>query len=387
MGLVYFWQFCRCINRKTCKQIIDNVSAANLFGLSSQIAYTTLLAIFPALLAILSSLQWLEDSLFSALTSLFVNYQELMPLEAWQLLQNVMKEVTTGGSPGLFSTSSIVALWLASGALITAMRALDQIAQVPIAQRRSFWQGRLIAMVITLGFIFLIVSASIVVLMGEELIKLMAQISLKLPLFESASTSFLVKLWRILNWPVAFVLIAIAINCIYEIVKSPRDFKHPLRKTILITITVAIGISLLIGLVSLWLFIKKLIFGLGNNPSIVGELITWWQWLSWPVGLLLIVTAYSFLYRVGPSVHQKDLPTIPGATISGLLWLILSSLFRAYVTNYGKYNQVYGALGAVIILMVWLQMSGFILLLGYEINRVIGTELNRRKASLTSSHD
>lgn len=154
MGLVYFWQFCRCINRKTCKQIIDNVNAANLFGLSSQIAYTTLLAIFPALLAILSSLQWLEESFFSALTSLFVNYQELMPLEAWQLLQNVMKEITTGGSPGLFSTSSIVALWLASGALITAMRALDQIAHVPITQRRSFWQGRLIAMVITLGFIF-----------------------------------------------------------------------------------------------------------------------------------------------------------------------------------------------------------------------------------------
>ena len=51
-----------------------------------------------------------------------------------------------------------------------------------------------------------------------------------------------------------------------------------------------------------------------------------------------------------------------------LLWLLVSSVFSLFISNFGQYNQTYGSIGAVIVLLIWFWMSGYMILLGAEIN-------------------
>jgi membrane protein len=53
------------------------------------------------------------------------------------------------------------------------------------------------------------------------------------------------------------------------------------------------------------------------------------------------------------------------------LWAVVSSGFRFYVINFGNYNQVYGAVGAVMILLLWLYLSAFAMLIGAQVNNVL----------------
>jgi uncharacterized BrkB/YihY/UPF0761 family membrane protein len=58
---------------------------------------------------------------------------------------------------------------------------------------------------------------------------------------------------------------------------------------------------------------------------------------------------------------------MPGAVLAAVSWAILSALFRLYVANFGNYNKAYGAIGAVIVLMLWLYMSAAVLLVGDQL--------------------
>jgi membrane protein len=81
------------------------------------------------------------------------------------------------------------------------------------------------------------------------------------------------------------------------------------------------------------------------------------------------------VYRYGPSKCKTNTPLIPGAILAAIFWAIVSAIFRLYVRNFGNYNKVYGAVGAVIVLMLWLWMSAFVLLVGYQLNVTVGEEM------------
>jgi uncharacterized BrkB/YihY/UPF0761 family membrane protein len=68
----------------------------------------------------------------------------------------------------------------------------------------------------------------------------------------------------------------------------------------------------------------------------------------------------------------------PGSLVATGLWLVVSFGFRLYVQNFANYTAVYGAIGAVIVLMLWLYLSGFALLLGAELNAEIDKALPSR---------
>jgi membrane protein len=61
----------------------------------------------------------------------------------------------------------------------------------------------------------------------------------------------------------------------------------------------------------------------------------------------------------------------PGSIVATLLWLAGSLLFRVYITRFGSYNETYGAIGGVMVLMLWLYMSGLAILFGAELNAEI----------------
>ncbi len=62
---------------------------------------------------------------------------------------------------------------------------------------------------------------------------------------------------------------------------------------------------------------------------------------------------------------------MPGAIFTSIAWIILSMGFAFYVNNYGKYTDIYGSIGVVIVLMVWLQITSTTILLGGELNALL----------------
>lgn len=89
----------------------------------------------------------------------------------------------------------------------------------------------------------------------------------------------------------------------------------------------------------------------------------------WPVLALIAIFAIGMLYRYGPSRERPRWTWLNlGAVVATILWIAGSALFSWYVTNFGKYNETYGAVSAIVILLMWFLLSAYAVLLGAEIN-------------------
>jgi len=62
---------------------------------------------------------------------------------------------------------------------------------------------------------------------------------------------------------------------------------------------------------------------------------------------------------------------MPGAVLTSLFWILFSMLFAYYVNNYGNYSKLYGSIGVIIVLMLWLQITSTTILLGGELNALL----------------
>lgn len=96
-----------------------------------------------------------------------------------------------------------------------------------------------------------------------------------------------------------------------------------------------------------------------------------WRWLRWPVTAAVIMLASALVYYSLPNVKQKFKYITPGSVVGTLIWLAATWGFSQYVGHFGTYNVTYGSIGGVIILMTWLFISGFIFLMGGEINAIL----------------
>jgi membrane protein len=104
-------------------------------------------------------------------------------------------------------------------------------------------------------------------------------------------------------------------------------------------------------------------------PRIAEKLLHLARWVMLAV---IAMAGLSILYRFGPSRQDAKWRWItPGAVVAILLWIAATAGFSIYVSNFGSYNETYGALGGVIVLLTWLWMSAFIVLLGAELNAEI----------------
>jgi membrane protein len=88
---------------------------------------------------------------------------------------------------------------------------------------------------------------------------------------------------------------------------------------------------------------------------------------------------FSTIYRYGSSTRRKIPFFNPGAFLATVLSLLTSWGFSFYVDNFGSYNKVYGSIGTLIVIMVWLQLNCLILLIGFELNAGIAVLRDRRK--------
>lgn len=89
------------------------------------------------------------------------------------------------------------------------------------------------------------------------------------------------------------------------------------------------------------------------------------------LGLSLIYTGISLIYQYGPSLHRKLSFFNVGAISSSVMFIAGTWGFSFFINNFGKYNEIYGSIGALIVVMLWFQFSSFILLVGFELNASI----------------
>lgn len=101
--------------------------------------------------------------------------------------------------------------------------------------------------------------------------------------------------------------------------------------------------------------------------------------VRWLVILTLFYSIISIIYRHGAGMHQKFKFVTPGATIATILSILTSVAFSFYVDNFGSYNKLYGSIGTIIVIMIWIQINAFILLVGFELNASIAVNRDLKK--------
>jgi membrane protein len=133
-----------------------------------------------------------------------------------------------------------------------------------------------------------------------------------------------------------------------------------------LALTVAASIGILVAFVTIvgGAFLTEQVadrLGLGATAWAVISI------LRWPVVFAILVAAAAVVYRIGPNLQPSWAVSLRGAAVFATGWLVVTFAFAQYVTRVADYGATYGALGGVIVLMVWLYLTGLILLVGGEI--------------------
>lgn len=152
-----------------------------------------------------------------------------------------------------------------------------------------------------------------------------------------------------------------------------------MRWTISVVLVLAAFLLLLFGLVLMvaggdleQFFVENL-----ELPSVAAFMAGGLHWIT-VVPLMLL--AASTIYWIVPSVQLRWVPLAPGSVFAATAWIGLSTLFRVYKDNFNRFNETYGALGGVIVLLAWLYLSGAALFLGGQINAVLYRARGRSQA-------
>ena len=162
----------------------------------------------------------------------------------------------------------------------------------------------------------------------------------------------------------AMVAIIDTLNRAYDVEEGRPWWKQRVT-AVLLTAGVALFIVLALGLVVAGPQLAEFVVGRFGLSSAV----EWaWKILQWPVVFILVATAVGLIYYFAPDVDQDFAWITPGSLFATLLWLVGSLAFRFYVVNFGSYNETYGAIGGVMVLMLWLYLTGLAVVVGAEMN-------------------
>jgi membrane protein len=165
----------------------------------------------------------------------------------------------------------------------------------------------------------------------------------------------------------AMVAIIDALNHAYDIDERRSWWK---RRVVAIALTVAVALFIVMSLafvlagpgaaswVAGW-------FGLEPAFALV------WAIARWPLMTFLVVFGVDLVYHFAPNRRGRWLWITPGSLLATGLWILSSFAFKFYVTNLANFNATYGAIGGVVVLLLWFYVSGLAILVGAELNGVI----------------
>ena len=178
------------------------------------------------------------------------------------------------------------------------------------------------------------------------------------------TVGFLLTVWSSSG---AVVSIITTLNAAYDITEA-----RPWWKVRLTAIGLTLGMAVFI-LGSLFLVLVGPTFAEHLAARMyLGNAFKWAWWiLQWPVVLILVATGIGLIYYFAPDAEQDWVWITPGSVLATILWLLVSLGFKLYINYFGSYNETYGAIGAVIVLLTWLYLSSLTILLGAELNSEI----------------
>jgi membrane protein len=250
----------------------------NVFDGAAALAYYLTLAIFPALIFLLSLMPYLPIDKLQDTVQAFL--AQLLPGDTARMVKDTVNGVLEQKHQGLLSVGAVLTIWAASSGLYSLMQQLN--VTYDVKEGRPYWKTRLTAFGLMIGFGL-------------------------------------------------FTLVALAL----------------------------------------------IVAGDSGEKWLAGQ-THWGPWLSFgyqAARWLFVATALGFgfaiVYYFGPDVEQRFRFVTPGSVLSVALTLGASLAFKAYVDHFGNYNATYGGIGAVIVLMLWLNILGLVALLGSEVNALL----------------
>jgi membrane protein len=165
----------------------------------------------------------------------------------------------------------------------------------------------------------------------------------------------------------AMVAIIDALNRAYDVGEWRPWWK---RRLVALALTVALALFIILSLAFVLI-----------GPDAAARVASWvdaapaavfvWSLLRWPVMILLVVFGVDLVYHFAPNRPSRWTRITPGSLLATTLWIISSFAFKCYVMNFGNYTATYGAIGGIIVTMLWFYVSSFAILVGAELNGVI----------------
>ena len=275
------------------KGTIKEVDEDRCSDLAAQLAFYFVLALFPALLVVVSLLGYLPVE--HATADLLTLMRHVAPPELVDLLAVELAQIVRDGRAGLATVGMAGAFWSSSAAMLAIIEALNRTYRV--AEWRPWWKRRLLAIALTLAFSLSMTVSLLLVLAGPDVVRAVANL---------------------------------------------------------------LGVEALAA------------------PG--------WQIVRWPAMVALVVIGIDIVYYFAPNRVERWSWTTPGSLVATGLWISSSLLFRRYVTHMATYTVTYGAIGGVIVTLLWLYMSGFAILVGAEVNSVIGDLARRDRERVAHGH-
>ena len=166
-----------------------------------------------------------------------------------------------------------------------------------------------------------------------------------------------------------------AFNSSYHINESRSIVKQRLLS---LGITFLLSCILMITIL-LIMFSKTVVNYLISAEIIENKSIEYILFGKWMVIIIMLFVGISIIYHFGPTIKKKFQLFTPGSIISTCLIIVTSSFFNYYISNFAEYNKVYGSIGTLIIILLWMYINSIILLIGFELNASIFNAKKQKK--------
>jgi membrane protein len=260
------------------KQTGAEILQGKCFGWAASLAYYFFLALFPALLFVVSLAGVLPvDHLLDRIVRMLSRFA---PGDVVGIARQQFVQIARQPHGGVLTLSLLAALWSTSSGMTAIVDTLNQAYR--LTERRSWLRVRLTAVALTVALTFVTLIAFVLVMVGPAAAGYVAEWLALGPQFPWA--------WNILRWPLAFALVVAAIGCIYHFA-----------------------------------------------PDTSQE----WVWIT------------------------------PGSVAAATLWLLGSAAFRLYVSRFATYQKTYGAIGGVMVALLWFYVTSLAILIGAQLDAAI----------------
>lgn len=246
---------------------------------AQSLAFSFFLAIFPATIFIFSLIPYIPIHNFQ--DKLLELIQGILPSNAFDSARSTIEDIINIPRGGLLSIGFVAALYFTTNGFMTMMRGFN--SSFHVAESRSPWQQRKVAVILTLIMSVLVVISTVLIIFSE------------------VATKYLVT---------------------HSILKNKTQ------------------IALL--------FVGK-----------------------WTVVLSLFFSGISFLYHYAPAYKNRWKFITAGSTMATLFTILMSIGFAYFVNHFGRYNKIYGSIGTLVVIMLWVYFNSLILILGFELNASI----------------